>query len=107
MPTPATLSFYQRFEADIVAGLKTITLRDDTCRDLVTGDRLLVTSVPSGRVFGVIEVRATSLVAVTQLDESHARQENMTLAELRAVLQDIYPGLTTLHAVTFVFVGRA
>ena len=106
MSARTNMSFYQRFENDIVAGSKTITLRDDKYRDLVVGDRLTVKTVPTGRVFGIIEVRATSWIALTELDESHARQENMPLAELRAVIQDIYPNLQTLHAITFEFVRR-
>ncbi|WP_341272218.1 ASCH domain-containing protein, partial [Cronobacter sakazakii] len=35
------------------------------------------------------------------LNEEHARQENVTLAELKKVIADIYPGKNELYVIAF------
>ncbi len=40
-------------------------------------------------------------VTLAQLNDEHARQENMTLAELKHVVTEIYPGLNELYIIAF------
>ena len=63
------ITFYQRFEADILAGRKTITIRDKSC---------------------TIEVLSVSPITLDELTEQHAKQENMGLEELKEVIRSIY-----------------
>ena len=40
-------------------------------------------------------------VAFDELNDEHARQENMTLPELKQVIRDIYPDLPPLYVIEF------
>ena len=98
---PNDITFFQRFQADILAGSKTITLRDAAESHFKVGDVLRVGRYEDDGYFCTIEVLATSRITLDSLTERHAQQENMTLAELRRVITDIYPGQTTYHVIEF------
>ncbi|EGH2826652.1 ASCH domain-containing protein, partial [Salmonella enterica subsp. enterica serovar Adjame] len=51
--------------------------------------------------FCTIAVTATSTVTLDTLTEEHARQENMTLEQLRQVISDIYPGESQFYVIEF------
>lgn len=51
--------------------------------------------------FCTIEVTATSTVTLDTLTEKHAKQENMTLTELKKVIADIYPDQTQFYVIEF------
>ncbi|WP_416354403.1 N(4)-acetylcytidine aminohydrolase [Prodigiosinella confusarubida] len=95
------ITFYSRFEADIIAGRKTITLRDKSDADYVPGDKVRVARYEDNQFFCDITVKSVKPINYDCLDESHARQENMTLPELKAVIADIYPGITELYMIEF------
>ncbi|HGU0881870.1 TPA: N(4)-acetylcytidine aminohydrolase, partial [Escherichia coli] len=89
---PNDITFFQRFQDDILAGRKTITIRDGSESHFKTGDVLRVGRFEDDGYFCTIEVTATSTVRLDTLTEKHAEQENMTLIELKKVIADIYPG---------------
>lgn len=93
---PNDITFFQRFQDDILAGRKTITIRDESESHFKTGDVLRVGRFEDDGYFCTIEVTATSTVTLDTLTEKHAEQENMTLTELKKVIADIYPGQTQL-----------
>lgn len=95
------ITFFRRFQDDILAGRKTITLRDDAESHFKAGDILRVGRYEDDGYFCTIEVLATSRITLDTLTEWHAQQENMTLAELRRVITDIYPGQTVYHVIEF------
>lgn len=82
--------FYQRFEADILAGRKMITIRDKSESNFKAGDILRVGRFEDNQYFCTIEVLSMSPITLDELAEQHAKQENMTLGELREVIQGIY-----------------
>lgn len=84
------ITFYQRFEADILAGRKTITVRDKSESHFKAGDILRVGRFDDNQYFCTIEVLSVSPITLDELTEQHAKQENMTLGELREVIQGIY-----------------
>ena len=88
---PNDITFYQRFEADILAGRKTITIRDKSESDFKAGDILRVGRFEDDQYFCTIEVLSVSPITFDELTEQHAKQENMSLAELREVIKTIYP----------------
>lgn len=88
---PNDITFYQRFEADILAGRKTITIRDKSESHFKAGDILRVGRFEDNQYFCSIEVLSVSLITLDELTEQHAKQENMGLAELREVIKTIYP----------------
>ncbi len=101
------ITFFQRFENDIVAGRKTITLRDASESLFTAGQQLRVGRYEDDVYFCTIEVVSVTPVALDQLTDEHARQENMTLPELKEVIAEIYPGLNELYAIVFTRVTNA
>ena len=85
------ITFYQRFEADILAGRKTITIRDKSESHFKAGDILRVGRFEDNQYFCTIEVLSVSPITFDELTEQHAAQENMSLAELKEVIKAIYP----------------
>ena len=85
------ITFYQRFEADILTGRKTITIRDKSESHFKAGDILRVGRFEDNQYFCTIEVLGVSLITLDELTEQHAKQENMSLAELKEVIKAIYP----------------
>ena len=84
---PNDITFFQRFQDDILAGRKTITIRDESESHFKTGDVLRVGRFEDDGYFCTIE--------------KHAEQENMTLTELIKVIADIYPGQTQFYVIEF------
>lgn len=85
------ITFYQRFEADILVGHKTITIRDKSESHFKAGDILRVGRFEDNQYFCTIEVLSVSPITLDELTEQHAIQENMSLAELKEVIKAIYP----------------
>lgn len=95
------ITFFKRFQDDILAGRKTITIRDETESHFNAGDILRVGRYEDDEYFCTIQVTATSTVTLGSLTEQHAQQENMTLAELKQVIADIYPGQHQFYVIDF------
>ena len=95
------ITFYQRFEADILAGRKTITIRDKSESHFKAGDILRVGRFEDDQYFCTIEVLSMSPITFDELTEQHAKQENMTLVELREVIKTIYPNENEFWVIEF------
>ena len=87
---PNDITFYQRFEADILAGRKTITIRDKSESHFKAGDILRVGRFEDNQYFCTIEVLSVSPIRLDELTKQHAKQENMGLDELKEVIRGIY-----------------
>ena len=87
---PNDITFYQRFEADILAGRKTITIRDKSESHFKAGNILRVGRFEDNQYFCTIEVLSVSPITLDELTEQHAKQENMGLEELKKVIRGIY-----------------
>ena len=98
---PNDITFFQRFQGDILAGRKTITLRDAAESHFKVGDILRVGRYEDDVYFCTIHVLATSTVTMDTLTDRHAEQENMTLPELKQVIADIYPDQTQFYVIEF------
>jgi uncharacterized protein YqfB (UPF0267 family) len=98
---PNDITFFQRFQEDILAGHKTITLRDASESYFKVGDVLRVGRFEDDGYFCTIRVTATSQVTMDTLTQQHAHQENMTLAELKSVIAEIYPGQQQFYVIEF------
>ena len=95
------ITFYGRFEADILAGRKTITLRETSDANFSAGDKVRVSRYEDNVFFCNIEIINVTPVQFDALNETHALQENMTLPELKQVISEIYPGLKELFMLEF------
>lgn len=94
-------TFFSRFVADIQSGRKTITIRDEREANWQPGQRLALFTNPEHQPFATIEVLTVSAITFAELTAEHARQENMTLLELKQVIRDIYPTLPPLYVIEF------
>lgn len=95
------ITFYSRFESDILSGKKTITIRDSSESHFEKGELLSVSRNEDGQYFCTIEVDSVTPVLMNELTEVHTAQENMTLGELKQVISEIYPGLNELYVISF------
>ncbi|MDU2224869.1 MAG: N(4)-acetylcytidine aminohydrolase [Haemophilus parainfluenzae] len=95
------ITFYQRFEADILAGRKTITIRDKSESHFKAGDILRVGRFEDDQYFCTIEVLSVLPITLDELTEQHAAQENMSLVELREVIKTIYPNENEFFMINF------
>jgi len=98
---PNDITFFQRFQDDILAGRKTITIRDAAESHFKAGDVLRVGRYEDDGYFCTIRVVATSTVTLDTLNERHAQQENMTLPQLREVIAEIYPEEKLFYVIEF------
>lgn len=100
---PVKFSFYTRFRDDILAGRKTITIRDaQEARTLQVGQILEVYTNPEDEWFCRLQITSIEPVTLALLNAEHARQENMSLSELQQVIRDIYPYEPQLFVLHFV-----
>ncbi|WP_428619571.1 N(4)-acetylcytidine aminohydrolase [Shewanella sp.] len=95
------ITFFERFEADILSGAKTITLRDESESHFSPGQVLSVSTFETGRHFCDIKVLRVEKLAFDALNSRHAEQENMTLEQLKAVITEIYGEIQTLYLIEF------
>ena len=95
------ITFYQRFEADILAGRKTITIRDKSESHFKAGDILRVGRFEDNQYFCTIEVLSVSPITLDELTEQYAEQENMMLTELKEVIEEIYPKSNEFYVINF------
>ena len=102
---PNDITFYQRFEADILAGRKTITIRDKSESHFKAGNILRVGRFEDNQYFCTIEVLSVSPITLDELMEQHATQENMRLDELKEVIRGIYPSEELLYIIVFKVIG--
>ena len=96
------ITFYQRFEADILAGRKTITIRDKSESHFKAGDILRVGRFEDNQYFCTIEVLRVSPIMLDNLTEQHAAQENMGLDELKELIRGIYPNEKQFYLIDFI-----
>ncbi|QHB32392.1 ASCH domain-containing protein [Yersinia canariae] len=95
------ITFFRRFEADILADRKTITIRDSSESDFRPEEILRVCRYEDGVFFCHILVKSVTPITLDALTERHAEQENMSLDELKKVIKDIYPGLEQFYVIEF------
>lgn len=95
------LTFYQRFEADILSGKKTITIRSKSDKDYVSGTVVRLFTYEEDREFGSITILSVESILFSQLTLEHAQQENMSLVELKKTIQRIYPNTQELYVISF------
>ncbi|MDN3653937.1 N(4)-acetylcytidine aminohydrolase [Thalassotalea ponticola] len=100
-----TMTFYQRFENDILSGKKTITIRDSSEKDFLPNSLVSVATYETGRYFCTLRIKRVVPTTLDQLSQQHAEQENMTLAELKRVITDIYPGEQQFYVIYYELVS--
>ncbi|AHG73856.1 N(4)-acetylcytidine aminohydrolase [Mannheimia bovis] len=95
------ITFFSRFEADIVSGKKTITIRDKSESYFHPNQELAVFTNETDRFFANIKVLSVTPIQYDELNDQHAQQENMSLAELKKVIREIYPNDDSFFVIDF------
>ena len=95
------ITFYQRFEADILAGRKTITIWEKSESHFKAGDILRIGRVEDNQYFCTIKVLRVSSIRLDELTEQRAKQENIGLAELKEVIRGIYQSEERFYIIKF------
>ncbi|MGF1698009.1 N(4)-acetylcytidine aminohydrolase [Vibrio lamellibrachiae] len=101
MSYPTEMTFFERFEKDILSGAKTITIRDESESDYKVGAVVDVNTLEEGRWFCKLKIDSVEPILFSQLTDFHAEQENMTLEVLKGVINDIYPGVEQLYVISY------
>jgi len=102
----SNITFFERFEADILSSKKNITIRDESEKDYDLNSIVQVSTYENDRWFCAIKIIAVQAITFNQLTDFHAKQENMSLVELQAIIQDIYPNIENLYVISFQLVAR-
>ncbi|QLB17922.1 ASCH domain-containing protein [Mannheimia varigena] len=95
------ITFFSRFESDIVSSRKTITIRDKSESYFQPNQELAVFTNETDRFFANIKVLSVTPIQYDELSEQHAQQENMSLAELKKVIREIYPNDNSFFVIHF------
>ncbi|WP_417347260.1 N(4)-acetylcytidine aminohydrolase [Ferrimonas sp.] len=95
------MTFFERFEADILSGKKTITIRDEAEKDYAPDSIVQVSTYENGRWFCALKIESVVPLSFDKLTEFHAKQENMTLKELKGVIREIYPDTSELYVIKY------
>jgi len=95
------MTFFERFEADILSGKKTITIRDESENDYMPDSIVQVSTYEQGRWFCALKINAVEAISFDKLSTFHAQQENMTLPELKQVIEEIYPNTQALYVISY------
>lgn len=98
-----TLSFYSRFREDIQAHKKTITIRDIADSNVTAKQLVNAITNPDGKLIGRLRIERIYPIAFEQLNDLHAKQENMSLLTLRSTIEKIYPNQQQFFVIEFTF----
>ncbi|HHW7567019.1 TPA: N(4)-acetylcytidine aminohydrolase [Mannheimia haemolytica] len=98
------ITFFSRFEADILSGKKTITIRDKSEAYFQPNQELAVFTNETDRFFANIKVLSVTPIHYDELNEQHAKQENMSLAELKQAIREIYPNDNAFFVIEFILI---
>lgn len=100
------ITFFERFEADILSRKKTITIRDKSESYFQPMQILDVFTNETDRLFAQIKVLSVTPITLSELSQQHAVQENMTLPELQQVIREIYPDENEFFVIYFELIGE-
>lgn len=98
---PTEITFFERFEADILAGKKTITIRDESEKHFQVNTKVKVSTFEQNRWFCDVLINNIKPIHFDELSDVHAEQENMSLEQLKSVIAEIYPNEQHFFVISF------
>jgi uncharacterized protein YqfB (UPF0267 family) len=101
MQNPTKITFYQRFVEDVLSGKKTITIRNQTENSFVIGSVIQASTYEENRWFASLFIEGIEPILFDEINQIHAQQENMSINELKKVIQEIYPKDQQLYVISF------
>ena len=72
MPKTKYISFYQRFEADIISGKKTITIRDNAAKNYKAEQFVNASTHQENRVFARIKILNIKPITLDEINSAIA-----------------------------------
>ena len=106
MNKSSQISFYQRVEKDILSGKKTITIRNQVEKGFVKDSLVQASTYEDNKWFATLLVEGIEAVTFKDINEFHAKQENMSLTELKQVIKKIYPNDNKLFVISFTLLNE-
>ena len=94
------ITFFKRFQDDILSGKKTITIRDSSRCYYQHGSVVEVFTLEK-RVVCQVKILAIERIMFADLGEVHAKSENMTLEELREELAKFTPAFEEFFIISY------
>ncbi|NQY22364.1 MAG: ASCH domain-containing protein, partial [Campylobacteraceae bacterium] len=85
----------------ILSGKKTITIRDESEKNYAVNSIVEVSTYEDNTWFCSLKIKSVERISYDALSSFHAEQENMTLEELKNVIQEIYPGIKNLYILSY------
>lgn len=98
---PNKITFFEFLTPLIVAGNKTITIRDKSESHYVAGSRVEVFTLETNQKVCDIDIESVSPLMFEDINEFHAQQESLGLQELKDLIKEIYPDTDELFVIAF------
>ena len=101
MSAPTKITFFKFLTPSIVAGKKTITIRDKSESHYVPGTEVEVFTLETDEKVCNIKILSVKPLNFEDINEFHAEQEYMELPKLKALIREIYPDTDTLFEISY------
>lgn len=101
MSAPTKITFFEFLTPSIVAGMKTITIRDESESHYVPGTEVEVFTLETDEKVCNIKILSVKPLHFDDINEFHAEQEYMELPKLKTLIREIYPDTDTLFEISY------
>lgn len=86
------ITFFERLEKHLLSGKKTATIRDMSESHYNVGQVLNAYTLEQGRYICQLRIVSIEQVELSELNQVHAKAENLPLFLLKILIRRIYPG---------------
>ncbi|MCG9750081.1 N(4)-acetylcytidine aminohydrolase [Vibrio brasiliensis] len=101
MSAPTKITFFEFLTPSIVAGKKTITIRDESESHYVPGTEVEVFTLETDEKVCNIKILSVKPLHFDDINEFHAEQEYIELPKLKTLIREIYPDTDTLFEISY------
>lgn len=101
MTAPTKITFFSTLTPMVAAGVKTITIRDESESHYQPGSRVAVHQLETDDYVCDIVIDSVTPLAFEDINARHAEQEGMSLTDLKALILQIYPERPPLFVIDF------
>jgi len=98
---PDTITFFERLLPLVVSGEKVITIRDKSESNYIPGTVVKVFALETGTYYTDIEILSVEPIGYDEISAYHAKQEAMTLDNLKTLIREIYPTEQSLFVIHY------
>ncbi|QDE29561.1 MULTISPECIES: N(4)-acetylcytidine aminohydrolase [Shewanella] len=98
---PTEITFFEFLTPFVASGQKTITIRDASENHYLPGSQVEVFTLERHTKVCDIIILAVEPLRFDGINEFHATQESLPLAELKQLIQTVYPNQQTLFMISF------